>query len=370
MHRITVIAAALALCTGATAFAQDKESNYAQDKESKKLTIGDQAPPINIAHWIKGDKIEEFESGKVYVVEFWATWCGPCIAAMPHLSELQEKYNDYDVKFISVSDEPLQTVVNFLFKEYKDDGKIHNDRTHYTLTTDPDKSVMNDYFRAAGQTGIPSAFIIGKDTKVEWIGHPMSMDEPLEAVVKDTWERDQFKVKFEKEMADQRLAQVKRSALQTAIRSKDWEGAIAAIDELTAMSDTNLGFNTQKFQILTRELKDYDRANTLAPQIVEQSWDNANALNQLAWFMVDEAGLENFDAALAMKAAKRANELTEQKNAAILDTLARVYYETGDVKSVLKWQRMAADQLYGNEPFAEDVRKTVKKYQQEVDSEI
>ncbi len=363
MRRFTIVAAALALCSVSTAYGQDSAPD-------RKLTIGDQAPPLDIAHWVKGDKIDEFESGKVYVVEFWSTGSGSSIAFMPRLSELQAQYTDYDVKFISVSHEDLQTVVRFLFEEYERDGKIHNDRTHFTLTTDPDRSVINDYFLAAGQSDIPCAFIIGKDSKIEWIGRPTSMNGPLEAVIKDTWERDEFKVIFEKELADRALLREKRIALQAAITKKDWEGAITAIDELTAMSDTNLRLNSQKFQILTRELKDYDRANILAPEVFEQLWDNANALNNLAWFMVDEAGLENFDAALVLKAAKRANELTEQRNAAYLDTLARVYYENGDVRSALKWQRMAADQLNGNERYAEGVRRYLKKYQQEVDSEI
>ncbi len=115
MQRLIVFAAALALCAGSTAYAQDyAPTEDAQDADAKKLTIGDTAPPIDIAHWIKGDKIEEFESGKVYVMEFWATWCGPCRASMPHLSKLQEQYTDYDVTFIGVSDEDLQTVVSFL----------------------------------------------------------------------------------------------------------------------------------------------------------------------------------------------------------------------------------------------------------------
>ena len=148
MQRITLAVAALTLCTASTVVAQDKlikikpnyQANQAKEEaKAKTLTIGDKAPAIDIAHWIKGKKIEEFEADKVYVIEFWATWCGPCVASMPHLSELQKKYADYDVKFISVSDEDLQTVVSFLFKENKKDGKIHNDRTHYTLATDPDE---------------------------------------------------------------------------------------------------------------------------------------------------------------------------------------------------------------------------------------
>ncbi len=329
MQQLTVFAAALALCAGSTAYAQDYAPvEDAQKEDAKKMTIGDTAPPIDIAHWIKGKKIEAFETGKVYVVEFWATWCGPCIRAMPHLSELQKKYTDYDVKFISVSDEDLQTVVSFLFKEHKGDGKIHNDRTHYTLTTDPDKSVMNDYFMAAGQTGIPTAFIIGKDTKVEWIGYPMEMDEPLEAVVKDTWDRDAFKTKFQSDRQVQEKLMERQPQFAAAMGAEDWATA------------------------------------------VELYWDSANGLNDVAWKIVDDANVKNRDFDVALKAAKRANELTEQKNAAILDTLARVYYEKGDVKSALKWQRLAAQNLTGAEPFADDVRKALKKYQQEVDSEI
>ncbi|MCH8824034.1 MAG: redoxin family protein [Planctomycetes bacterium] len=342
MKPITLAVVALTLCTASTVVAQDKlikiKPNYQdnqvkQETKAKSLTIGDKAPAIDITHWVKvaGEKVEEFEAGKVYVVEFWATWCGPCVRAMPHLSELQEKYADYDVKFISVSEESLEKVVSFLFQENKKDGKIQNDRIAYTLTTDPDKSVKKDYFLAAGQTGIPSAFIIGKDTRIEWIGNPGypigEFDAALEAVVKDTWDREESKTKFEAAMAKQRKATSQRQKFTEAMKDEEWAPA------------------------------------------VEMSWDNANALNTIAWRIADSADVKNRDFKVALKAAKRANELTEEKNAAYLDTLARVYYETGNLKEALIWQRKAAEAVLEGSPMADGILEYLKKYVKEAGSD-
>jgi thiol-disulfide isomerase/thioredoxin len=75
-----------------------------------ELDIGSPAPALDVEHWIQDREggfkpVTAFTPAQVSVVEFWATWCGPCIASMPHLAHLQGAYAEKGVTVISVRDE-------------------------------------------------------------------------------------------------------------------------------------------------------------------------------------------------------------------------------------------------------------------------
>ena len=205
---------------------------------AKELGIGSMAPELDIEHWIQDGNgffkpVKTFDEGKVYVVEFWATWCGPCIQSMPHLAQLQNKYRGQNVQIVSVSDETVDEVKDLLAKENEQLGKTFAEITSaYSLTTDPDRSVHQDYMEAANQQGIPTSFIVGKTGVIEWIGHPMELDEPLESVVNDSWDREAFKAELLRQQEMEREFEKNMRSISTLVAAEKFEDAIALVEKL------------------------------------------------------------------------------------------------------------------------------------------
>ncbi len=326
----------------------------------KILTIGDPAPPVEITHWLKGDAVETFEPGRIYVLEFWATWCSPCRVNMPHLSELQEQLEDYDVTIIGVSDEKLQTVVRFLTKA---DSKnvLWSDKIQYTLATDPDKSTYSSYMRPAGRDTIPTAFVIGKDTRIEWIGNPVEIESVLTRVVRDDWSRDEFKVVYEQKVAPVRQAFLLRDQIDAAAGDGNWQAAIDTANRLIAEQPTYDGVKVSLYRKMLRQCTEPALTYDFGRTIVKAKWDDASTLNRIAWSTVDDRDVISRDLDFAMKAARRASELTGGTNSSILDTVARVYFEQGDLESAIRWQEKAVEHA-GDSMMASDLGETLIRY--------
>lgn len=142
--------------------------------------LGDRAFPLTGLTWVKGEPAE-ITPGKVYVVEFWATWCPPCITSIPHLTQLQEKYEDQGVVIVGVSNENVATVEPFV----ADMG----DKMDYRVAVDTAGAVGNGYMTAFGQRTIPAAFVVDAEGRVVWYGHPMGdLDAVIDRVLAGTYE--------------------------------------------------------------------------------------------------------------------------------------------------------------------------------------
>ncbi|MCI0365088.1 MAG: redoxin domain-containing protein [Phycisphaerales bacterium] len=348
---------------------------WGQTSTITPLHIGDAAPEIDIAHWLKGDKLARFQPDRVYVLEFWATWCGPCRASIPHLSEVQAQFKDYGVRVIGVSDEELSTVFKFMCTAHPEDKtKTWNDKSEYTVTTDPDRSVHERYMYGVGASGIPTAFIVGKDGRVEWVGHPQVIDAPLRAVVQGEWDRAAFAKDFEpqaekkrtelgKNLAARERMKPHEEALKSAIKANDVEAATKALDAMIALDRNPNGPALRKFKVLLCDFDDAEKAYAYGEEYTKANWDDGRLLNAVAWFVVDDQKVHNRDLDFALKVARRANETTGEEDAAILDTLARVYFEKGDLTNAVKIQRQAVERAQ-NDAMAQELKETLKKYEE------
>jgi len=321
------------------------------------LKAGDKAPAINVEKFIKGEPVTGFEKGKVYVVEFWATWCGPCVASMPHISELQATYKDKGVTIIGTNIWEDEKYDEDTFKKASEFVKADPDRMAYTVAYDGGAKFMDkNWMKAAGRNGIPSAFLIDQNGVVAWIGHPMMLDIPLDDVVNGKWDLKTGPEKVKK-ASDALNSIMKKSRT-------DAKGALA--DFATFETDFPMVAKHQdetKTNLLLAA-GEYDQAYKLMGTAVDAAIKSKNSmkLNSIAWTIVDPEGkIEKKNVDLALRAAIAANKITEEKDGAILDTLARCYFVKGDKAKALEIQKKAVEMAKGD--MKAELEKTLKEYE-------
>jgi len=304
--------------------------------ESFALELGDPAPPLKIAEWIKGQPIEikpapaartekdagsraaSAASGPIYLIEFWATWCPPCRASIPHLNELQKHHKDKGLIVVGVSDETPEVLKTFV--------KQMGDKIGYTIAADKRAATFRAYLGGFGVDGIPHAVLIDRQGRIVWHGSPFDAENVVKALVAGTY------------------------SLQARILLHEY------FDTLFAAQKTK---DSKKKDRLIREARDKgEKLITVADQDHE-------ALDLLAWNILNLDWLKTRDHELAGNAIRKAMKLTDGKDPAVLDTYARLLWDRGDKSEALEHLKKAI-KLTDDEQLKAVLSSRLKTYENQM----
>ena len=347
-----------------------------------KLGVGSKAPAIKVAKWLKGAPVTTFAKGKVYVVEFWATWCSPCRTTIPHLTDLAKKYKG-KATFVGVSvseAEPGAKLASYAPKVATFVKQMGGKMNYVVALDGPQATMSKTWMDAAGQQGIPTAFVVNQEGKVVWIGHPMGeLDAVVGSVIAGKFDMKSAKIAADQKVAEEakaRKAQEKQAAVQAKMQKLLAKTASLAqenkneeaLTELDRVIKENPEFNDNTNVVMFRfglVLKTDEAAGcAYAKELAAKepySKDPA-LLNQLAWSIVDDkAGLKSPDYDVAVMIAEKAVELSESKDPMILDTLAYACFKKGDTDKALEAEEKAVKLLEDNIEVPKEVIEDIKE---------
>ncbi len=309
------------------------------------LKVGDDVPATRPATQIQGEAVKDFAKGKVYVFECWATWCGPCISAIPHLNELHQKLGPKGVVFtgVNVWDGEKDAKAADKVKAFV---KQQGEKMSYAVAIGGD-AFIKDWLEAARVNGIPHAFVVSEG-KLVWAGHPMEMNEEMLG--------DILTGTFDPKKSGQKVtagppidpeaekAQAKLNKLGEAMARKDWKAAEAALADAASVlpPEERQDLIDSVGATIAMANGDPSKLYKMLAKVAEAENDDAESLNELAWDLVTNPQYEkHLNLQLAAQCAARAVELTKGAEADKLDTLARVRWLQGKREEAVQLQQKA-----------------------------
>jgi thiol-disulfide isomerase/thioredoxin len=298
----------------------------------KLLGPGDPAPSIAELVSVSGEKLERFEPGTIYVIDFWATWCGPCIKAMPHMSELAKKYKDKNVRVHGISIWETEMRADKTLVDRVRDFVQTSETIAYPISYGGDNGdLARRWMNGAGRSTIPTVFVIDKEGKIAWIGHPMmGLDDALAKIVAGTFdpakEQEAAKQREDNRQIGMRMA----TRLQQRVQAKDWDAALEIADNIIEIDPVMFApTSVAKMRILVKEIKDAKLAKEWGNVSVEKFKGSSLALREQARLLLESEG-DLRDLELARRLAEAAVAAAPADETETFLVLASVQAAAGD----------------------------------------
>ena len=307
------------------------------------LQIGDPAPPLQLSKIVSGPSdTGRLDGDDITVIEFWATWCAPCVAGMPKLDAIARHHRSDGVSVVGVTREEEAVVDGFL------DRLEATRRPTYAIAIDDEGQTTTAYMTASRRQGIPCAFIVDRNGRIAWLGHPKDLEDPLRRIVAGSWNLEEARRAQARSERVRQVTEAITREIEAADSRDDLLQVVSSIDEATARGDGHPGLELEKFRILIGPLDDR-RGHELGWSLLEHHPNDAWLLSQVAEIALDDESDSDVDVSFALQAAKAANRAAAGSDPWILATLARAYRRGGDERRADRFAQRALGRISAEE---------------------
>jgi thiol-disulfide isomerase/thioredoxin len=319
--------------------------------------IGDKAPLIKVAKWMSlapPALPNEKDSDKhVFLVEFWATWCGPCMKSVPHLAELHKKHGKDGLVVLGISNEEPDTIAGFL------SGRAKKMKLEFPYFVASDEEMTTQSVWMKDIEGIPYAFIVDKAGTVVWTGNPLADTKGMDDTIKQVLTGSFDIVAAKKAAADSKKAEGLMGELRAAFQSQDKDRVFKLLDEIMALKPRDIQAYLIKRQLLGEFDMD-DQIPAWEARIEEAMKDSPDGLLQLVAIELEKP-LADRNPGMLYRSIMRANEINKGQDAETLLLLAQTQCNMGMIDAAIATQKKAIELASGEQ--AEEFKRVLKYFE-------